>query len=133
MIDCMILGDSIAVGIGMARPDCYLAAVGGINSGAALNMYLGAAPYDTGTVVISLGSNDWAAIDTEYNVYQLRKIMRAKEVIWIMPSITKFPEQNRKIRKIANLFGDKTIDIIGVSPDGVHPTADGYKRLSELF
>lgn len=64
MLDCLILGDSIAVGVGQARPACTTSARVGITSGAFLQALYPAAPKSASDVVISLGVNDDATLDT---------------------------------------------------------------------
>lgn len=41
MLECLILGDSIAVGTHQARPECAVYARGGINSRDFVNRYIG--------------------------------------------------------------------------------------------
>jgi len=57
MLECLILGDSIAVGVAQFRPECVAYAKGGINSRQWVNSYI-TKNRSANTVIISLGSND---------------------------------------------------------------------------
>ena len=66
MIDCMIIGDSIAVGVSMVRKECVSYSKGGWNSWQWNKDYLNKAsskPFDT--IIISLGANDHKGVKTE--------------------------------------------------------------------
>ena len=132
MLECLILGDSIAVGIGMNRPDCVTVAKVGITSNKWLETYR-----DHPTInrpfkvaVISLGSNDYRGIMTE-GLYDVRAKIKADMVIWIMPSVSLKPIQRAVIKEIANEFRDKILEITKMSYDGIHPTPIGYKELAD--
>jgi hypothetical protein len=59
MLDCLIVGDSIAVGTAMARPECVAYAKGGWNSWQWNKDYLAkASAQPARTIIISLGAND---------------------------------------------------------------------------
>jgi hypothetical protein len=59
MIDCLIIGDSIAVGTKMFRPDCVEYVKSGITS-IGWNKKYGNNDLTANTVIISLGTNDLA-------------------------------------------------------------------------
>ena len=63
MIDCLIVGDSIAVGTHQFKPDCVAYAKGGINSWQ-WNRKFGDKQLGANTVIISLGSNDHEGVRT---------------------------------------------------------------------
>jgi len=63
MLDCLIIGDSIAVGTKQFRPECADYAQGGITSHG-WNKKFGNKDLTANTVIISLGTNDWAKADT---------------------------------------------------------------------
>jgi hypothetical protein len=85
MIDCMILGDSIAVGIGQARPECVAYVKQGIDSYTwnNRNIYKN---LSAGTVIISLGSNDGPQVNTFQEILALRQFVSAAKVFWILPA-----------------------------------------------
>jgi len=122
MLDCLILGDSIAVGVGMARPECMTVAEVGITSDDFAYSYQG--PPGAKRVILCLGSNDKG--DSSEALAYLRQRINGR-VIWILPA-----QRNRQaaVKKMALRFGDKTVTIPSVRRDGVHP-AD-YRRLAEL-
>lgn len=122
MILCLILGDSIAVGIAHHRPDCVAEARVGRASAAQRIPGVRA-----GVAVISLGSNDGGARDA--TVHHLRKLRRgtpAVRVVWIVPAN---PRAAAAVRQVAAEFGDDTLDLTP-GPDGIHPTPAGYRALA---
>lgn len=135
MIECLILGDSIAVGIGSHRPDCAVIAKVGITSQQWLkhngNHPTFNKPYKV--VAISLGSNDFRNSSTAESLYDIRHKIKADLVVWVMPSISLKPIQRALIREIANEFKDKILEIEKMSYDGIHPSPIGYKELSKKF
>jgi hypothetical protein len=131
MIECLVMGDSIAVGIGQYSPQCKTIAKVGITS---KKWYLNYKEFITSEnykkVVISLGSNDSWHITSE-SLYNIRKQLKADKVIWILTSSVLKPTQRIIIKEIANEFKDITIDISEhISKDGIHPTGIGYKTVA---
>ena len=129
MLECLILGDSIAVGIHKARPDCAVYAKSGINSRDFVNRYIGK-NLIADTVVISLGSNDYQGIKTKNELLDLRSQVQGKKVYWILPAIK--PEIQEIVEEVANIHKDWIIRIPYLSKDGIHPTNKGYKRIGEI-
>jgi lysophospholipase L1-like esterase len=129
MLDCLILGDSIAVGTSQARPECVSYSKGGINSYDWLNKNVGKSPYVAKHVIISLGSNDHKGIKTESELNTIRQLTKADRVYWILPAIK--PDIQEMVRRIAVENGDVILPIKDLSSDQVHPTAKGYKQLAE--
>ncbi len=128
MLECLIIGDSIAVGTKMVAPKyCVSYAHGGWNSQHWNNVYLHTKQLDADTVIISLGSNDTRYLNTEKELNKLRKEITAKKVIWIIPVIK--PVKQAIVKKIASQYGDSTVTIRGLSKDGVHPTFTGYRQI----
>ena len=132
MIDCMILGDSIAVGTHQFRPECVAHARGGINSWQWRKEYL---ERDQGnnlaaeTVIISLGSNDHRGVKTLEEISRIRLAVRAKRVFWILPAIK--PDIQQMIKLVADDYGDTVLPITRLQTDKVHPSWAGYKDLAE--
>ena len=136
MLECLILGDSIAVGIGQARPECVTLARSGITSekwyrGYNNNPYFIDDLYKV--VVISLGTNDFRGMTSEM-LYSIREKIKSKIVVWIAPSSVLKPTQNQIVREIANEFKDKVLDISEyVGHDKIHPpTLDAYRKIAGL-
>jgi len=132
MIDCLIIGDSIAVGTKQFRPDCVAVAKGGINSWQWRKQYLdgdqGALP-KAETLIISLGSNDHKGVRTREEIARIRSTVTAKRVYWILPAIK--PEIQDIVREVAAGFGDTVLTITRLQPDGIHPSWAGYKEIAE--
>lgn len=128
MLDCLILGDSIAVGTAQFRPDCAVYAKSGINSHNWLNKNVGK-NLTAKSVIISLGSNDHQSVKTFHELMAIRLLTDAGRVYWILPANK--PDVTEIVEIIARNFGDTILPIIKVSKDGVHPTTAGYKELAE--
>lgn len=116
MIECLILGDSIAVGVGSVTPRCETIARVGINSKnfVVSHKYIPSAK----TTVISLGSNDGNADFSKY-LKSLRNKVSGK-VVWIISN------NNSKARNItlniARQHGDSVVYLSQFkSSDGIHP------------
>lgn len=129
MIECLILGDSIAVGTGLYRPECKVLVQQGITS-KGWNMSNVKTKLDAKTVIISLGTNDWSTINTSEELLNLRKRIHAEKVYWIMPAIK--PNIQEIIENIANQNSDWIIQIPQLSNDGIHPTMQGYRKIAEI-
>ena len=129
MLECLILGDSIAVGVHKARPECVAYVKSGINSRDFVNKYIGK-DLVADTVVISLGSNDHQGIKTRNELLDLRSQIVGKKVYWIMPAIK--PEIQEIVEEVADKHGDWIIRIPHLSKDRVHPTRKGYERIGEI-
>lgn len=130
MLECIILGDSIAVGTHKARPDCVAYAHSGINSHN-FNKKYKKTKFDAKIVVISLGSNDTKHIKTIEELIDLRSRVNADKVYWILPA--NHAEIQDIVENVSNMYEDWMIKIPHLSKDGVHPTTKGYKRIGEIF
>ena len=128
MLECLILGDSIAVGTAQFRPDCAVYAKSGINSHNWLNKNIDK-NLTAKSVIISLGSNDHRGVKTFHELMAIRQLTDAGRVYWILPANK--PDVTEIVEIIARNFGDTILPITKVSKDGVHPTTAGYKELAE--
>jgi lysophospholipase L1-like esterase len=127
MLDCLIVGDSIAVGTHQFRPECAAYARGGWNTWQWNRDYLSS---DLGakTVIISLGSNDHKGVRTKAELQRLReKVGTNTRVFWILPAIK--PNIQEIVRDMAREYGDTVVPITALQPDGVHPNTRGYKQI----
>jgi len=131
MLECLIVGDSIAVGVSQVRHECMSIAKSGINSRDWNQKHLHKLK-PTRTLVISLGAND-LGINTEGHVRSLRTNAQAERVFWLLPSQKLKPRQVEAVRRVAEEFGDTVIPRpeSNISADGVHPTYKGYKILGD--
>lgn len=128
MIDCLIVGDSIAVGTHQYRPECVAYAKGGINS-SQWNRQNSNKNLTAKTVIISLGSNDHTGVRTMWELQQLRARTDAERVFWILPAIK--PDVQEMVRIVAKDHGDVILSIPNLQADKVHPSGAGYKKLAE--
>ena len=134
MIDCMIIGDSIAVGTAMARPECVSYSKGGWNSWQWNKDYLAkASSQPAKTVIISLGANDHKGVKTEAELRKMREAVKGDRVFWIDPGQDRKPVPHDAIVRIAKEYRDIILPRPKnhMSADGVHPTGKGYKILGE--
>jgi hypothetical protein len=128
MLECLIVGDSIAVGTAHFRPECVALAKSGINSHD-WNKKNAGNSIAARTVIISLGSNDTAHVRTIWELTQLRERVEAGRVFWILPANKK--DVREFVELVAKDFGDTVLPIRGLSKDGVHPTYSGYRDLAK--
>jgi hypothetical protein len=136
MLECLILGDSIAVGTKQFAPQCELVGKGGINTWQWNQMY-SKADLTAGTVIISLATNDHKYINTEAELIKMRERVKSERVFWILPAGNlKASEVNIQwiqglVREIAKRYGDTVLPINGLQRDGIHPSWSGYKDIVE--
>lgn len=129
MIDCLIIGDSIAVGTHQYRSECVAYAKIGLNSRQWNRLYL-QNDLNAKSVVISLGSNDYFGISTQAELQKIRaKVGNDSKVFWIMPAFK--PDIQEIVKQVAKEYGDTVVPISRLSKDGVHPTGTGYKELAD--
>ena len=135
MLECLIVGDSIAVGTKMFAPHCELQGKGGINTWQFNKMYKGSFYADT--VIISLGSNDHKGVKTYDELFEMRQRVGAKNVFWVLPA-GNLPAGGVPIEKIQSIvvelavyYGDTVLPIRGLQADGIHPSWSGYKNIIE--
>jgi lysophospholipase L1-like esterase len=135
MLECLIVGDSIAVGTQMFRPECTLVGKGGINTWQFNKNYAQKIEPAT-TVIISLGSNDHSGVHTFKELMATRQRIEGKRVFWILPAgnlkaggvdIKNIQEM---VHIIAKNFGDTVLPITRLQPDNIHPSWAGYKELA---
>jgi lysophospholipase L1-like esterase len=136
MLDCLIVGDSIAVGTQQFKPECQLVGKGGINSWQWNKTYAkDIKPSEA--VIISLGSNDHSGVNTFQELMKVRQRIEGKRVYWIMPHGNN-PKSNVDILEIqaivdiiAKNFGDTVLPITHVQKDNIHPSWAGYKQIAK--
>lgn len=128
MIDCMIIGDSIAVGTQQFRKECVAYATGGLNSKQWNNKYR-TADLTAGTMIISLGTNDHDGVNSFKELLAMRERVTAERVYWIMPPVK--PHIQAMVEIIANNFNDTIITTKRLQADKIHPSWAGYKELGD--
>lgn len=131
MLECLILGDSIAVGTHyynqiQGKIHCETHSVMGHNS-YRWNFDNRNREFKAGVVLISLGTNDHAIINTKKELQSIRKRTKAEAVYWVLP--TNNPKAQRAVREVSQEYGDFVLRIKELSKDGVHPTVASYKHL----
>jgi hypothetical protein len=130
MIDCLVIGDSIAVGTHMMRPECANYAQGGITS-LGWNKKFGDKDLTAKTVIISLSTNDLTSADTYGTLMNIRtKIKGDTKVFWIEPNRESRFEAVKIVRRVADQFGDIVLVNTRWQTDKIHPSWAGYKELA---
>ncbi len=133
MLECLILGDSIAVGVAQVRTECVSYSTGGYNTWQ-WNKKYGNKVLASPTVIISLGTNDHKGVKTLAELTTMRDRVKAEHVFWIMPPCNdKFckPQVNEWVRQIASSRGDTIIATKRLQADAIHPSWAGYKELAD--
>lgn len=136
MFECLILGDSIAVGVHQQRPECVSYAHGGWNSWQWNKKYKDT-PLNAKTVIISLGSNDHQNVRTIWELQKLRARTQADRVFWVLPagnlkaSGVDIESIQRMVSLVAEQYGDTVLPITRLQKDGIHPSWAGYKDIAE--
>lgn len=136
MLECLIIGDSIAVGTQMFAEHCVLVGKGGINSWQ-FNKNHAQKIQPATTVIISLGSNDHVKVNTFKELLSTRQRVDGQRVFWILPagnlkaSGVDIEIIQEMIRIIAKNYGDTVLPINQLQPDGIHPSWAGYKDLAK--
>jgi hypothetical protein len=131
MLECLIIGDSIAVGTHMFRKECVAYAQGGITSHG-WNKKFGNNELIAETVIISLSTNDWEKADTYGMLMNIRtKVKGNARVFWIEPNTVSKPMAVEHVRRVAKEFGDTVLPTTRWQPDKIHPSWAGYKSLAE--
>jgi hypothetical protein len=132
MFECMIIGDSIAVGTANVRTECISHSVGGYNTWQ-WNKKFANTDLSAKTMIISLGTNDHDGVHTFKELSKMRSRVDAERVFWILPPCNdKFckPEINAIVEIIARARGDTIIKTDRLQKDSIHPSWVGYKELA---
>ena len=136
MIDCMIIGDSIAVGTHNVRTECAEHATAGLNSWQWNKKYKDA-NLTAKSVIISLGTNDHQYVKTAKELEAMRSRINAEHVYWVLPygnspkSGVSLESIQSTVRTIAKAHGDTIVPFTRVQKDGIHPSWAGYKQIAE--
>lgn len=137
MLDCLVMGDSIAVGVARTHElqTCYTYAKGGINSWQFNKTYVDTHKNDFGAevVILSLGTNDHKGVKTEAELLKTRAKIKAQRVYWIMPPCNDTfckPSVNEAVKQVAAKYGDFIITTKRLQADQIHPSTAGYKELA---
>jgi len=133
MLDCLIIGDSIAVGTANVRKECVSYSVGGLNSWQ-WNKKFADKDLTASTTIISLGTNDHDGVHTFRELSAMRSRVTAGRVYWILPPCNdKFCKSNVNdiVEIIARSRGDFIIKTDRLQKDAIHPSWAGYKELAE--
>ena len=123
-MSCLILGDSIALGLaaalGVNGTVCTVAARVGATS-VELPRQIAQARPRGGNVILSVGTNDAPRVDLEANLAGARMALGRARVTWLLPYRRR---SAYAITRIAFRFGDAVIDLAALpSRDHIHPAS----------
>jgi hypothetical protein len=122
-MECVALGDSIAVGISQFS-NCKKVAVVGYSSKKILVL---SKNINSEIVVISVGSNDPHNPKLRSNLIAIRNNVTAKKVIWIVPYDIM---AGKVVREVAIMHGDKIVSLTNYKTnDNLHPR--NYSELTK--
>lgn len=136
MLECIILGDSIAVGTHQFYQECKLIGKGGINT-RQWNQLYPTHDLTAKVVIISLATNDHKYVKTESELVAMRERVKGQTVFWILPagnlkgSEVPIDTIQGYVLDIADRYGDVILNIRGLQRDGIHPSWSGYKDIVE--
>lgn len=130
MIDCIIMGDSIAFGVHKFRSECVNYSNKGITSGDWYKKY-SRKNLKANTVIISLGINDYFKYNTYEKLKEIREKIKSKNVYWIEPNRYTYNLVASLVYRVANEYNDVIIKTDKYESDKVHPTYKGYKELAD--
>ncbi|TGX49214.1 hypothetical protein E5A73_20060 [Sphingomonas gei] len=123
MFECLILGDSTALGAGRAINAthivrCDVLAVEGASAAQILTWPR--APKRYSTIIVAVGSNDAPTPPLRRALVRIRVGLAARRVIWLLP----YARSNAAIvNSIAISFADESLDLAQFpSRDRVHPS-----------
>jgi hypothetical protein len=123
MLDCLIAGDSIALGLQSRVPECTVDARVGASSAEIIGKVK-----DSIVLFVSAGSNDALDPHLEQNLMVMR-VKTTGRVIWILPVNDRAA---KIIMEVARKFKDDCIGF-GGGPDKVHPTTKEYDNLGVII
>ena len=131
-LDCLVMGDSIAVGISQFS-DCHTASSNSVSSKTWLAQYYYVLYYPAKSVFVALGTNDDYYPESKKTLYRIRQAIRSKNVTWLAPKLN-LPAR-KAVEEIAKEFGDQVFEgpKNSLAPDGIHYTPDGYKTIAANF
>lgn len=130
MLECLILGDSIAVGVSRQLPNCESVAEGGINSRNYYNTYISQVA-DAKNYIVSLGANDGYTNTAEWIPQLRQEFPRHAQVVWLVPANNR--EAIIAVLDLSKQYNDNIVLLTDfpLSGDGVHPTGSGYNMIAQ--
>jgi hypothetical protein len=137
MMECLIIGDSIANGVSHGMPDCVVKAEIGIDARTFIVKHLKSAFVQDGEyhkVIISLGSNNHDNQKILTDLRLIRSKIHGEKVYWILPS-EKQPQSRTDVLVVAGENMDYVIDLPVklLGPDQIHPRVAGYDYLRDVL
>lgn len=124
--EVVVVGDSLAVGIGSVMKNAITNATVGINSNKILSNVSGDTKVQGANVaIVSAGTNDSLQNDQQKmalinNLGAIKRALGTRRVLWIGSNV---PEADKIIKHVAQAEGDPCVDttVLSKAPDGIHP------------
>jgi hypothetical protein len=138
MLECLIIGDSIASGIASVKHECIRLTEIAIKSETWYKKNHNRPLFDMESyryVVISLGTNDPETANTRTNLIKIRQQLHTDRVIWILPNGVVRSEQKKVVESVATSYNDLVLDIKDkVGKDNIHPpTVRAYEEIGKVL
>ena len=135
--NCLVLGDSIAVGTAQ-QANCAVAALSGISTKRWVQQFsasVESVAYAFEVVLISLGTNDGKFPDPsayEYLRRARKSVVHAKRVVWLAPG-PQFPARSQ-VQAVAMMYGDVVYErpVEQLHSDNIHFSKAGYQRIASV-
>ena len=127
---CLILGDSIAIGLHRFLPECEIRAKTGITTSAFVKLS-NYEEINAPIVIISLGTNDLYSTRLLDQLDLVRKNIRSNRVYWVLPNTTTKRQESLAVTTTAIGWGDRVIWTDRYATDHIHPSLVGYRQLVE--
>ncbi len=132
MLDCLIIGDSIAQGMRLVEPQCAYYATPGLTTIGWLKKYA-PLPLNAKYTLISLGTNDYEKANTYEHLKKVRSGIKGEHVYWIAPNAKSKPRAHALVQQVSQEFGDTIIGTTRWQADKIHPSWAGYKQIAQAF
>lgn len=128
-LDCLVIGDSIAVGVSQFS-ECNTASANSVSSKTWLSRYYYVLYYPAKSVFIALGTNDDFYPESKKTLRQIRQNIRSQKVTWLAPNAAR--PGRKAVDEIAHEFGDEVYEgpRSSLGPDGIHFTRLGYQTIA---
>jgi len=129
MLECLIIGDTIATNLSQYKTNCAVITQPGISSHDWVENNL-TLLYPSELTIISLGSYDELDVNTRWKLYEIRERIKTGKVVWIVP-VNKIYISNL-VKVIAAEYNDSVLPISKkqISKDGIQPSTSGYRDLA---
>ena len=133
MLECLLLGDEIALGISYSKPECALVAKPYATSQLWVDTNIELV-VPSKTTIISLMTYDSPSIPSIQNLEKIRQRVKTGKVYWIAPiAVPSSLDLKGDLNKLAKRYGDVVLRVPpkDVGKSKILPTDEGYDNLAK--